>query len=204
MSTFTLSLVFLALAAVGLLPAMSSSQTGANPVIDPARGNPMPPTQAEQKIVPFLWFTKEAEDALRFYTGIFPDAKIVSESRWGDGGPLPKGTLMTATVRLAGVELILLNGGPAPKFSDALSLFIRCDTQPEIDMFWEKLTAGGGEPGPCGWLKDKFGVSWQVVPRQLGAMFTDKDTERAKRVGAAVMKMGKLDIEKLQKAYDGR
>jgi predicted 3-demethylubiquinone-9 3-methyltransferase (glyoxalase superfamily) len=204
MSTITLSLPLLALAAVALLSARTPSRTGEIPRTDPAGESRKLPMQAAPKIVPFLWFNDEAEDALRFYKSIFTDATVVSETRWNEGGVLPKGSLMTATVRMAGLEFALLNGGPAPKFTDAISLCIACDTQGEIDAYWEKLTAGGGEPGPCGWLKDKFGVSWQVVPRQIAAMMGDKDPEKARRVGAALMKMGKLDIEKLQRAYDGR
>jgi predicted 3-demethylubiquinone-9 3-methyltransferase (glyoxalase superfamily) len=198
--------IILVLAAASLLPAVTASHTGSlrDPAPTPIPEDPTPAMEGQQKIVPFLWFQTEAEDAVRFYTRIFPGAKVNGETRWGDGGPLPKGALMSAGLRLAGQEFIVLNGGPAPKFTDAISLFVRCNTQKEVDELWEKLTAEGGKPGPCGWLKDKFGVSWQVVPVQLVAMLGDKDPEKVKRVGAALVQMGKIDIQRLQQAYDGR
>jgi predicted 3-demethylubiquinone-9 3-methyltransferase (glyoxalase superfamily) len=158
----------------------------------------------EPKVTPFLWFEKDAESAVRFYASIFPDAKILSESRWGEGGPMPKGTLMSARFRIAGQEFMALNGGPAPKFNDSFSIFVRANTQPEIDELWAKLTEGGGTPGPCGWLKDKFGVSWQIVPSRLLAMLVDPDAAKAQRVGAAMMQMKKLDLARLEAAYAGR
>lgn len=159
---------------------------------------PKPP-----KITPFLWFDHDAEEAIRFYLATFKDAKLLSDTRWGEGGPAPKGSLMTARFRLAGQEFLALNGGPAFRFNEAISLCIECETQAEIDDFWAKLTAGG-EPGRCGWLKDRFGLSWQVVPAALAGMLANPDPVKAQRVGAAMMQMGKLDLRKLEQARDNR
>ena len=154
---------------------------------------------SKSKIVPFLWFDDDAEEAIRFYSSIFPDSKVIEEARTG-----PKGALISARFRLAGQELIALNGGPMYSFTEAISLFVSCDSQEEVDTLWEKLTAGGGTPGRCGWLKDRYGLSWQVIPGALGTMLHDKDPAKARRVAAAMMQMGKIDIEKLRQAYDGR
>jgi predicted 3-demethylubiquinone-9 3-methyltransferase (glyoxalase superfamily) len=162
--------------------------------------DPMPP---QQKITTFLWFDANAEEAIRFYGSIFPDSKVLSESRWGEGSPFPKGTLMTARFTLAGQEFMALNGGPHFKFTEAISLFVNCETQAEVDELWAKLGAGG-EYSQCGWLKDKYGLSWQIVPKTLGEMLQDKDPARAKRVLDAMLKMVKLDVGALKKAYDGR
>jgi len=155
------------------------------------------------RITPFLWYDDDAEQAIAFYASVFPDTKILTESRWGPGGPVPAGTLMTARVRLGGQEYLLLNGGPHYRLNEAFSFFINCETQAEVDAYWAKLTAGGGEPGQCGWLKDRFGVSWQVIPSALTGMLGDKDPARAGRVAQAMMGMGRLDIAALQAAYDG-
>jgi predicted 3-demethylubiquinone-9 3-methyltransferase (glyoxalase superfamily) len=157
-----------------------------------------------QKITTFLWFDHDAEEAIRFYSSIFPDSKVLAETRWGPGGPVPEGTLMSARFRLAGQEFMALNGGPAFHFTEAISLFVTCETQAEVDELWTKLTAGGGEPGQCGWLKDKYGLSWQIVPSTLEGMLNDADTARAKRVMGALMQMTKLELRKLQQAYDGK
>lgn len=157
----------------------------------------------KQKITTFLWFDDDAEEAIRHYSAIFPKARIVSETRWGEGGPLPKGTLMTATFQLAGQEFMALNGGPSFHFNEAVSLFVSCDTQAEVDEYWAKLSAGG-EPGRCGWLKDKYGLSWQVVPTALGKMLADPDPARARRVAESMLQMDKLDLRRLQEAYDQR
>jgi predicted 3-demethylubiquinone-9 3-methyltransferase (glyoxalase superfamily) len=156
-----------------------------------------------QKITPFLWFDNNAEEAINFYTSIFKDSKIVNVSRYGEGGPGPKGTVMSATFLLNGQEFMALNGGPHFKFTEAISLFIKCETQPEIDEMWEKLSEGG-QKSRCGWLKDKFGLSWQVVPPILGQFLSDKDPEKSKRVMMAMMKMDKIDIKTLQQAYDNK
>ena len=158
----------------------------------------------EQKITTFLWFQREAEEAVRFYTSLFDDGAILSESRWGDGGPVPKGTLMTARFKLAGQEFMAMNGNPSSKFSEATSLLVTCETQAEIDALWSKLSVGSSDAGQCGWLKDKYGVTWQIVPRALGKFLTDQDGAKVKRVSEAMLQMRKLDLAKLQKAYDGR
>lgn len=159
-----------------------------------------------QKITPFLWFNDNAEEAINFYVSIFSAAggknsKIVSVNRYGDGGPGPKGTIITATFQLEGQEFIALNGGPHHKFTKAVSLFVNCETQEEVDALWEKLSAGG-EKGPCGRLKDKFGLSWQIVPSVLGKLMRNKDPKKAKRVMEAMLQMKKIDVKKLQQAYD--
>lgn len=157
----------------------------------------------EQKITPFLWFDGNAEDAMNFYTTIFKDSKIVNASRYGDAGPGPKGSLMTATFLLHGQEFMALNGGPHFKFNEAISFFVKCDTQEEVDDFWEKLSAGG-QKSQCGWLKDKFGLSWQIIPNALGKLLNDKDPEKSKRVMMAMLKMSKIEIKKLEDAYHGK
>jgi predicted 3-demethylubiquinone-9 3-methyltransferase (glyoxalase superfamily) len=154
-----------------------------------------------QKITPFLWFNGQAEEAMHFYTSIFKNSKIGNVSRYGDAGPGAKGAVMTATFQLDGQEFMALNGGPEFSFSPAISFFVSCETQEEVDELWEKLSAGGGE-GRCGWLKDKFGVSWQIIPSALGQMMQDKDPERSKRVMTALRQMDKLDIRVLKQAYD--
>ena len=153
------------------------------------------------KITTFLTFDNQAEDAANFYTSVFKNSKIVSTARYGDAGPGPKGSLMTATISLDGQELMLLNGGPTFKFSEATSLFVTCETQAEVDEYWSKLTAGGKEI-QCGWLVDKFGVSWQIIPTILGKLLGDKDPRRAGRVMQAMLKMVKIDINKLKQAYE--
>ncbi len=178
-------------------------------ISQPSQSAPTQPQQPaamiqKQKITPFLWFDQNAEEAVRFYTAIFKDSKVLSEARWGEGGPVPKGTLMTSKFQLAGQEFMALNGGPQFHFTEAISLMIPCESQQEIDTLWERLIAGGGSPGQCGWLKDKFGLSWQVVPATLGELLNDKDPAKAARVGAAMLKMHKIDLATLLKARDGK
>lgn len=156
-----------------------------------------------QKITPFLWFDDQAEEAMHFYVSIFKPAKVVSVVRYGDAGPGPAGTVMTATFELNGQEFTALNGGPEFKFTEAISFVVHCETQAEIDDLWEKLSAGG-EPGQCGWLKDKYGVSWQIYPPMLGELLQDRDAQKSKRVMEAMMTMSKLDIQTLQQAYERR
>jgi predicted 3-demethylubiquinone-9 3-methyltransferase (glyoxalase superfamily) len=156
-----------------------------------------------QKITPFLWFDNNAEEAIDFYVSIFKNSKVGNLTRYSDAGPGPAGTVMIGTFQLAGQDFIALNGGPRFKFTEAISFSIDCETQEEVDEYWEKLTAGG-EESMCGWLKDKFGLSWQVVPRQLGEMMGDKDPEKAKRVMNAMLQMRKIDIAVLKQAYDGK
>jgi predicted 3-demethylubiquinone-9 3-methyltransferase (glyoxalase superfamily) len=155
-----------------------------------------------QKITPFLWFDNQAEEAVNLYTSIFKDSKIVSVSRYGEESPGPKGTVMTINFRLAGEDFFALNGGPVFKFNPAISFFVNCETQEEVDFLWEKLT-DGGEIEQCGWLKDRFGVSWQIVPSILGELLQDKDAAKAGRVMQAMLKMKKLDIAGLMRASQG-
>jgi predicted 3-demethylubiquinone-9 3-methyltransferase (glyoxalase superfamily) len=154
-----------------------------------------------QKITTFLWFDGQAEEAINFYTSVFKDSKILNVSRYGEAGPGPKGTVMSATFQLQGQQFMALNGGPLFKFTPAISLFVNCETQGEVDELWKKLSAGGSEER-CGWLKDKFGLSWQIIPTTLGKLLGDKDPEKAKRVMMAMLKMNKIDSKKLQEAYD--
>jgi predicted 3-demethylubiquinone-9 3-methyltransferase (glyoxalase superfamily) len=155
------------------------------------------------KITPFLWFDNQAEEAANFYAAIFKNSKIVNVSRYGEAGPGPKGSAMTVTFQLDGQEFIALNGGPHFKFTEAISFSVDCKTQQEVDEYWEKLTAGGGKPSQCGWLKDKYGLSWQIVPTVLGQLLADKDPQKSKRVMEAMLKMTKIDIAGLKRAYEG-
>ncbi len=154
-----------------------------------------------QKITPFLWFNDNAEEAVNYYLSVFRDGKIGTVTRYSDAGPGPKGSVMVATFTLFGQEYIALNGGPIFKFTEAISFVVNCETQEETDELWEKLSAGG-EKSRCGWLKDKFGVSWQIVPTALPRLMSDPDPAKAKRVAMAMMKMDKIDIAALQAAYD--
>jgi predicted 3-demethylubiquinone-9 3-methyltransferase (glyoxalase superfamily) len=156
-----------------------------------------------RKIRPCLWFDGNAEEAMRFYTSVFKNSKVGNVMRYGEAGPGPKGTVMAVTFELDGQEFMGLNGGPHYKFSPAVSFFITCKTQEEVDYFWDKLSQGG-QTQPCGWLQDKFGLSWQVVPSALGEMLEDKDAEKSQRVMKAMLQMKKLYIERLRKAYEGR
>jgi predicted 3-demethylubiquinone-9 3-methyltransferase (glyoxalase superfamily) len=156
-----------------------------------------------QKITPFLWFDGKAEDAMNFYVSIFQNSQRGRISRYGDAGPGPKGTVMVATFQLEGQEFIALNGGPHFKFTEAISLVVNCETQAEVDAFWEKLSEGGSK-GQCGWLKDQYGLSWQIVPTVLGELMSDPDPEKSKRVMTAMLKMKKLDIKTLKQAYEQR
>lgn len=155
------------------------------------------------KITPFLWFDTQAEEAARFYVSLFEDSKIVAIARYGEAGPGPKGSVMTVSFQLAGQRFIALNAGPRYKFTEAISFAVSCDTQKEIDGFWKKL-AEGGEQEQCGWLKDRYGLSWQIIPTVMGEMLGDPDPEKARRVMQAMLEMQKIDIKKLQKAYEGR
>jgi predicted 3-demethylubiquinone-9 3-methyltransferase (glyoxalase superfamily) len=154
-----------------------------------------------QKISPFLWFDDQAEEAANFYVSIFKNSRVVSVSHYTEGAPYPAGTVMGVTFVLDGVEFQALNGGPQFSFTEAISFFVKAKTQDEIDDLWEKLT-DGGEPGPCGWLKDKYGLSWQIVPPLLGELLADPDADKAGAVMRAMMEMGKIDIEGLRGAYN--
>jgi predicted 3-demethylubiquinone-9 3-methyltransferase (glyoxalase superfamily) len=153
-----------------------------------------------QNITPFLWFDNNAEEAMTFYTSIFKNSKIHEVSRYGEQGPGPAGTFMTGSFQLNGQEFMALNGGPVFSFSPAISFFVNCETQDEVDELWEKLSAGG-EKQQCGWVKDQFGVSWQIVPTVLGKLLRDKDPEKSKNVMKAMLAMNKLDIAGLERAY---
>jgi predicted 3-demethylubiquinone-9 3-methyltransferase (glyoxalase superfamily) len=155
-----------------------------------------------QNITPFLWFDNNAEEAVNYYTSIFKNSKIKSMSRYGEAGPGPKGTVMAASFEINGLEFTALNGGPIFKFTEAISFVINCETQEEVDLYWEKLSEGG-QKSRCGWLKDKFGLSWQVVPVILSQLMSDTDAKKSQRVMQAMLKMDKLDIAVLQRAYNG-
>jgi predicted 3-demethylubiquinone-9 3-methyltransferase (glyoxalase superfamily) len=154
-----------------------------------------------QKITTFLWFDNNAEEAANFYVSIFKNSKILNVARYGDAGPGPKNTVMTVNFELNGQEYIALNGGPRFRFTEAISFVINCETQEEVDYFWSRLSEGG-EESRCGWVMDKFGLWWQVVPTALGKLMSDPDPQKAQRVMAAMLQMGKIDIEALQRAYD--
>jgi predicted 3-demethylubiquinone-9 3-methyltransferase (glyoxalase superfamily) len=157
-----------------------------------------------QKITPFLWFDGNAEEAMNFYLSVFDDAKVETISRYGEAGPLPEGSVMTASLKLFGQTLMLLNGGGSTKhpFTPAISFMIDCETQDEVDRYWNELTAGGKEQ-PCGWLVDRFGVSWQVVPRALPKLLSDPDPKKAGRVVQAMLQMKKIDVNALERAATG-
>jgi len=157
-----------------------------------------------QKISPFLWFDDQAEEAVNFYTSIFKNSKILNVTRYGEVGPGPKDSVMTVTFQLEGQEFMALNGGPHFKFTEAISFVVKCKTQEEVDDLWEKLSEGGREKIQCGWLKDKYGVSWQIVPTILGEMISDPNRAKSQRVMDAMLKMKKIEIEGLKRAYAGQ
>ncbi|MBI3812065.1 MAG: VOC family protein [Nitrospirae bacterium] len=158
-----------------------------------------------QRITPCLWFDSQAEEAVNFYISVFKNSKILTVARYGESGAKvsgrPKGSVMTITFRLDGQEFMALNGGPIFKFTEAISLIVNCRTQREVDWYWEKLSEGGAK-GQCGWLKDQYGLSWQIVPAMMDKMLQDNDTEKLERVMKAVLQMTKLDIKKLKQAYE--
>lgn len=154
-----------------------------------------------QKITPFLWFDTQAEEAANFYCSLFKNSKVNSVSRYGPGSPMPEGTVMSVTFTLDGQEFMALNGGPQFKFTEAISMFVNCESQAEVDELWEKLTAGGEEV-QCGWLKDKYGLSWQIVPTDMFNYIGGSDAEGARRAMQAMLQMKKLDLAKLQQAYE--
>ena len=155
-----------------------------------------------KQITPFLWFDDNAEEATNFYTSVFKNSKILSIKRTGAAGPGPKGSVMTTSFELDGQEFVALNGGPRFKFTEAVSFVVKCETQDEVDYYWDKLLEGG-QPQACGWLKDRFGLSWQIVPTAFFRLAGDSDPEKVSRVMQAMLKMIKFDIAKLQEAYDG-
>jgi predicted 3-demethylubiquinone-9 3-methyltransferase (glyoxalase superfamily) len=154
-----------------------------------------------QKITPFLWFDHQAEEAANFYVSIFPNSRIVKVARYGEGSPGPPGSVMTVEFQLEGQSFVALNGGPHFKFTEAISFVVNCQTQDEVDTYWEKLSAGGSD-FQCGWLKDKFGLSWQVVPTALSELLSDPDPEKSRRVMKALLTMKKLDVRALKQAFD--
>jgi len=156
----------------------------------------------QKKITTFLTYVDQAEEAVDFYTSIFSNSRIVTATRYGEAGPGPEGSLMSATFELDGQEFMALNGGPSFSFAQGFSLYVDCETQEEVDELWERLSEGG-EKGPCGWLTDKFGVSWQIIPRALPELLGDEDPEKARRVMNAMLQMGKIDIAGLRRAYEG-
>lgn len=155
-----------------------------------------------QKITPFLWFDNQAEEAANFYSAVFDEGKILSVVRYTDAGPGPAGSAMVVELELFGQRFTLLNGGPVHKFTEAVSFVVDCETQEEVDRYWEQLTSGSGEEGPCGWLKDKYGLSWQIVPTVLSKYIGDTDAGKASAVTQAMLGMKKLDIDKLAEAYN--
>jgi predicted 3-demethylubiquinone-9 3-methyltransferase (glyoxalase superfamily) len=161
----------------------------------------MEKTMAIQKITPFLWFDHQAEEAAAFYTSIFPNSKVDKVIRYGEAGPGPAGSAMTVEFQLEGQSFVALNGGPHFKFTEAISFVVNCQTQEEVDAYWEELSAGGAQV-ECGWLKDKFGLSWQIVPTVLVELLSDPDPEKSRRVMQAMLTMKKLDIRTLRQAYD--
>src|SRR5918996_3419586 len=155
-----------------------------------------------QKITPFLWFDNNAEEAMNFYVSVFKNSKVLTVSRYGEAGPGPAGTVMTAEFELEGQEFVALNGGPRFKFTEAISFVVNCETQEEVDYFWERLSEGG-QQSRCGWLKDKFGLWWQVVPVILAELMGEKDPEKSKRVMQSMLTMDKIEIEPLKRAHEG-
>jgi len=155
-----------------------------------------------KELVPCLWFDTEGEEAARFYTSVFPNSRIVDVARYGEAGPRPAGTVMTVDFELDGRPFVALNGGPQFTFTEAISFQVMCESQEEVDEYWSKLS-DGGEEGPCGWLKDRFGLSWQIVPTRLMELVKDEDSARAQRVIASMLEMGKIEIAELEAAARG-
>lgn len=159
--------------------------------------------KSKKKITPYLWFNNNAEEAMNFYSAIFKKAKIKDITRYGKAGPGRKGSLMTAIFELEGQEFMALNGGPHYEFTEAISMFVRCETQKEIDYYWEKLSKGGTKMR-CGWVKDQYGLTWQIIPSRLEELLKIEDPEKAQRVMKAMLNMEKMDIKKLDQAYQGK
>jgi predicted 3-demethylubiquinone-9 3-methyltransferase (glyoxalase superfamily) len=156
-----------------------------------------------QKIHPFLWFDNQAEEAMNFYTSVFKNSKAGKVSRYGEVGPGQHGNVLAASFELEGLEFTALNAGPQFKFTEAISMYVNCESQEEVDYYWDKLTSGGGQPSQCGWLKDKFGLSWQIIPSALPELLSDPDAEKAGRVMQAMLQMQKIDVTKLKQAAAG-
>jgi predicted 3-demethylubiquinone-9 3-methyltransferase (glyoxalase superfamily) len=156
-----------------------------------------------RKITPWLWFDGQAEQAAEFYTTTFSNSRMGNVTRAPQGGPMPAGTVMTAEFELDGQAFVALNGGPEHNFTEGVSFYVDCESQEEVDHLWERLISGGGQPGQCGWLKDRFGLSWQIVPREFVDMMNDPDPDKSGRVVQAMLKMSKLDLAELRSAYAG-
>jgi predicted 3-demethylubiquinone-9 3-methyltransferase (glyoxalase superfamily) len=160
--------------------------------------------QPGNKVTPFIWFDNQAEAAANFYVSLFGNSRVVDVARWGEGAPFPKGSAMSATFELDGRQFIAFNGGPHFKFSEVFSMFVSCEDQAEVDRYWNALIADGGAPGRCAWLKDKFGLSWQIVPKALGRLLSDPDAARAGRAMQAMMQMTRIDVVELERAAAGQ
>jgi predicted 3-demethylubiquinone-9 3-methyltransferase (glyoxalase superfamily) len=156
--------------------------------------------QPSTKVTPFIWFNDQAEAAATLYVSLFDNARIIETARWGDGTPFPKGTAMSVTFEIDGRQFIAFNGGPYFKQTEAFSMFVSCEDQAEVDRYWSALIADGGAPGQCAWLKDRFGLSWQIVPKALGRLLSNPDTAKAGRAMKAMMKMTKIDVAELERA----
>lgn len=183
---------------------MSKMAAGLRPLNDSAAMAPAYKEIPMTKITPYLWFNDNAEEAVALYTSIFDDAKVLDETRYPDGVPgVPGGTLMNATIELAGQRVILLNGGPAFTFNESFSFLVECEDAAEVDKYWNALLADGGEESQCGWLKDKFGLSWQIIPKALFRYLSDPDQEKAQRVMQAMLTMRKIEVAELDAAYAG-
>ncbi len=159
--------------------------------------------QPANKVTPFIWFEDQAEAAANFYVSLFANSRLVEVARWGEGAPFPKGSAMSASFELDGREFIAFNGGPHFKLSEVFSMFVRCEDQAEVDRYWNALIADGGAPSRCGWLKDKFGLSWQIVPQALGRLLGDADSAKAARAMQAMMRMTRIDVAELERAAAG-
>lgn len=155
------------------------------------------------KVHPFLWFDTQAEEAANFYCSVFPDSRVLEVSRYGEGSPFPEGTAMTVSFEIVGQQVTALNGGPHFKLDEAFSLHVSCESQEEVDEYWTKLIAGGGEESQCGWLKDRFGLSWQIIPNRLSELLQDDDSEKAGRVLQTMLGQKKIDVPALELAYNG-
>jgi predicted 3-demethylubiquinone-9 3-methyltransferase (glyoxalase superfamily) len=166
----------------------------------PARKAARKPAKQRQKITTFLWFDNNAEEAMKFYVSVFKNSRIVRIDRFADAG---MGPVVVGTFQLAGQTFQALNGGPAFKFTPAISLYVHCADQKEVDYYWDKLLSGGGKPSQCGWLEDRFGLSWQIIPRQLDELMRDRDPKKSRRVMEAMLKMVKIDVATLERAYRG-
>lgn len=156
--------------------------------------------QPGKKVTPFLWFENQADEAANFYVSLFPNARLLDVSRWGKGAPYAEGSVMSAMFEIDGQQIMAFNGGPFFKLNEACSLFVHCEDQAEVDRYWDALTANGGTPSRCGWLKDRFGLSWQIIPKALNRLLSDPDPARAGRAMKAMMNMGKIDIVELERA----